>query len=70
MNIQQALISQLQQLDSQVKSGNQHAKDNAKSILDNMLSIIASNADDAYIVENKAKLDMIVGAAKAKVDAL
>lgn len=72
MNVQTALISQLQAIDSEINNRKDKsvAKINAQAILDNMRTIIASNKSDAYIVANKDKVSMVLKMAQDKVNTL
>lgn len=72
MNLQAALISQLQAIDSEINNRKDKsvAKINAQAIIDNMHVIIGSNKSDAYIVANKNKVSMVIKMAQDKINAL
>lgn len=72
MNVQTALVSQLQAMDSEFNNRKDKsiAKINAQAILDNLRQIINSNKSDAFVASNKEKIAMALKMAKDKINAL
>lgn len=71
MNVQSALVDQMQMIALEAKRQNKEiAKINSQAIYDNILVIISSNKTDAYIVDNKEKINMILKMAQDKINAM
>ena len=72
MNVQTALVSQLQAMDSEFNNRKDKsiAKINAQAILDNLRQIINSNKADAFVISNKDKITMALKMAQDKINAL
>ena len=72
MNVQTAIISQLQAIDSEIKSRKDKkiAKINAEAILDNLRTIVSNNKSDAFIVNNNEKVKMALKMAQDEINAI